>query len=369
MELEAAREAAADSDVDQLKQRRESIQKELSQVTERIDVLQSVLTANREMLDSEFAGSLGYDPSLMGDEISCWACDNAAPREDFEETLEELWELVEQDKQRKRDREPELSELEAKIDDAIEARRRVEELESERSDIDQRLQQRRDSLEQKRSELERVEDELESVSEQITERESEQEESRSDVASEIEETRLELQMLRREVERIENIISDLTAKHEERARKREAVEQLTTEIQELTDRIENLEGDLREVFNETMDELISVLGFERIECVRLDGDFQIVIARETDGMIREDSIEHLAESEREIIGLVLGLAGFLVYDVDEISPVLLLDSLGAFDVTRTQRLIEYLDGTTDALLTAVHPEKAEGLEYESISMV
>lgn len=368
-ELEAAREAAADFDVDQLKQRRESIQEELSQVTERIDVLQSVLTANREMLSSEFAGSLGYDPGLMGDEISCWACGNAAPREDFEGTLEELREVVEQDKQRKRDREPELSELEGKIDDAVEARRRVEKLESERSDIDQRLQQRRDSLEQKRSEHERVEDELESVGEQITERESEQEESRSDVASEIEETRLELQMLRREVDRIEEVVSDLEAKREERNHKRETVEQLTTEIQELTNRIENLEGDLREVFNETMDELISVLGFERIERVRLDGDFQIVIARDTDGVIREDSIEHLAESEREIIGLVLGLAGFLVYEVDEISPVLLLDSLGAFDATRTQRLIEYFDGTTDALLAAVHPEKAEDLEYESISMV
>lgn len=366
--FETATEAAEDADVEALKQRRESIQAELDEITDRVDVIQSVLTANREMLDSEFAGSLGYDPGLMGDELSCWACGNAAPRADFEGTLEELQALVEEDKQRKRDREPELSELEAEIEEALEARRRVEKLESERSDVEQRLQQRRDSLEQKRSELERVEEELEAVGDRIADRESERAESRSGVADEIEETRLELQTLRREVERIEEIVSDLEAKREERAGKREAVEELTAEIQALTDRIENLEGDLRAVFNETMDELISVLGFERIERVRLDGDFEIVIARETDGVLREDTIEHLAESEREIIGLVLGLAGFLVYDVDEISPVLLLDSLGAFDATRTRRLVEYLDGTTDVLLAAVHPEVAEELEYESISM-
>lgn len=366
--LEEARDAAAENDVDQLEQCRESIRADLDQTEARIDVLQSVLTANREMLDSEFAGSLGYDPGLMGDELSCWACGNAAPREDFEGTLEDLRELVEEEKQRKRDREPELSEIEAKIDEATEARRRVADLESERSDLEERLQQRQDSLAQKRSELERVEEELASVADRIDERESEQEASQSGVATEIEETRLELQTLRQEVERLEDVVSDLEAKREERARKRETVEELTVEIQELTDRIENLEGELRAVFNETMDELISVLGFERIERVRLDGDFQIVIARETDGVVREDTVEHLAESEREIIGLVLGLAGFLVYDVDETSPVLLLDSLGAFDAMRTRRLIEYLDGTTDVVLAAVHPEKAVDLEYESISM-
>lgn len=367
-ELETASERAADYDVEQLEQRRESIRGELAQIIDRIDVLQSVLTANREMLDSDFAGSLGFDPGLMGDEISCWACGNAVSREEFEATVEELQELVKQDKQRKREREPELSEVEDEIDEAEETRRRVEKLESDRSDLEQRLQQRRDSLDQKRAELGRIEDELETVGERIAERESEQEASRSGVASEIEETRLELQSLRRDVERIEDTVSDLEAKREERARKRDEVEEVTAKIQELTDRIENLERDLREVFNETMDELISVLGFERIERVRLDGDFDIVIARETDEVIREDTIEHLAESEREIIGLVLGLAGFLVYNVDEISPVLLLDSLGAFDATRTQRLIEYFDGATDALLAAVHPEKAEDLEYESISM-
>lgn len=366
--LADARERTESHDIEALKQERESVREELAEITQRIDVLQSVLSANRELLDSEYAGSLGYEPGLMDDELSCWACGNPAPRSDFEDTVDELQDVLKRDKQRKREREPELSEIESDIEAATDARRRVQELESELSDIDQRLQQRRDSLEQKRTELDRTESELDDVTDEIEAYESERAESRSDVATEIEETRLERRTLRQDVERLEGTIEDLESKRDERERKRAEIERLSADIQALTDRIENQEQELRDVFNETMDELLDALDFERIERVRLTGDFDLVIAREVDGVVREDSIEHLAESEREVIGLVLGLAGFLVYDVDAVTPLLLIDSLGAFDATRTERLVEYFADTTRYLLAAVHPEVAENLDYATLSL-
>lgn len=367
-DLETAREHADSHDIERLKQKRESVREELTEITERIDILQSVLSANRELLDSEYAGSLGYEPGLVDDELSCWACGNPAPRSDFEDTVDELQEVLKQDKQRKREREPELSDIENDIEAATDARRRVQKLESDLTDIDQQLQQRRDSLEQKRTELERIEAELDDIADEIETHESERAESRSDLATEIEETRLELQTLRRDAERLEETIEDLESKRDERERKRAEIEQLSADIRSLTDRIENQEQELRDVFNETMDDLIDALDFERIERVRLTGNFDIVIAREVDGVVREDSIEHLAESERAVIGLVLGLAGFLVYDVDEVSPLLLVDSLGAFDASRTERLIEYFTDTTRFLLAAVHPEVAARMDYETVSM-
>lgn len=367
-DLSDAEQRVEATDVEELKQRRESLRTDLAEIEDRIEVLQSVLSANRELLDSEFAGSLGYDPGLMGDELSCWACGNAAPREDFEDTVADLQEIVKTDKQRKREREPELSELDEQIAQADEARRRRQNLEAELNDIDQRLQQRRDSLEQKREQSETVEAELTAVETEIAEHESERAESRSDVASEIEETRLELQTLRRDADRLADTVADLEAKLDERERKATEIEELSSAIQALTDRIENQEQDLIDVFNETMAELVEVLEFDRIERVRLTGDFDIVIAREVDGVVREDAIEHLAESERESIGIVLGLAGFLVYDVGDVSPVLLLDSLGVFDATRTERLVEYFDETADVLLAAVHPEVAADLDHETVSM-
>jgi len=43
-----------------------------------------------------------------------------------------------------------------------------------------------------------------------------------------------------------------------------------------------------------------------------------------------------------MIGLVLALAGFVTYDVGDVTPVLALDSLGAFDAERTRRLCRLL---------------------------
>lgn len=367
-ELADVREVAAGTDVDDLKQRREAVREELAEITDRVDVLQSVLTANREMFDSEYTGALGYDPGLTGDEFTCWACGQQADREAFADTVEDLRELVERDKERRREREPELERLEDRIEAATEARRRVRELEAERDDVEQRRQESRDSREQKREELERLEGELADLDERIEARRDEQTAAQSDVADEIEEARVELRTSRREAERLEETVADLEADREARERKREEIAGLTEEIQSLTDRIENLEDDLRATFNDAMDDLLEALRFERIDRVRLNGDFEVVIAREVDGVVREDSVDHLAESEREIIGLVLGLAGFVAYDVDEISPVLLLDSLGAFDAARTERLVEYFADETDVLLAAVHPEAAADLPYDAVEM-
>ena len=116
-----------------------------------------------------------------------------------------------------------------------------------------------------------------------------------------------------------------------------------------------------------MDDLLNVLAFERIEHIWLDGKFNVVIAREVDGQTRTDTLEHLTESEREIIGLVLALTGFVTYDVNEITPILVLDLLGAFDAERMRRLVNYLVDETDYLFAAVHPDFDVHTESETIS--
>lgn len=366
-DIEAAEAVTEAYDVDTLKREREEIRSELSDVTERVEVLQSVLTANREMLDSEFTGVLGQETGLMGDEVTCWACGESAEREQFDGTVERLGELIEQDKKREREREPEIESLTERIEEAKATQGELDDLRSRRHDVEQKLETRLESLERKKEQLAEIRDELETVDAEIADHETEQNSEQSDIASEIEETRVKLQTLRREAERLNGIRADLHTKRDERDSKRERVEELTEEIQELTDRIENLEKDLRETFNEAMDDLIGYLEFERIDRVWLDGNFDLVIVREIDGTTRRDSLEHLAESEREMIGLVLGLAGFVAFDVAEVTPVLLLDSLGAFDTERTERLIDYFAERTDILLAAAHPEMAAAFDFETVT--
>jgi hypothetical protein len=68
-----------------------------------------------------------------------------------------------------------------------------------------------------------------------------------------------------------------------------------------------------------------------------------------------------------MIGLVLGLAGYLAYDTHDIAPVLVLDSLGAFDSERTERLVDYFADRTDVLLAAVHPATTGADGYDRVT--
>jgi predicted nucleic acid-binding Zn-ribbon protein len=367
-EIEETKTSIEGADVESLKRERAEVRSELEDVEARLDVLQPLLTANREMLDSDLTGVFGYEAGLTGDQFTCWSCGQPAEAESFEETIDQLRDLIEQDKKMLRDREPELAELDEKIESAKRARSRQQELVTKRRDLEQQLAERRESLSERRSQLEELKTDIQSVDEDIAEAEAEQTATDDGVTAEIEATRVEIRSLRREIDRIEEAREKLTNDRREREEARDRVAELDEEIAALTDRIENLESELRENFNEAMDDLLQVLDFERIERVWLDGNFDLVIARDTDESVRADTVEHLAESEREMLGLVLGLAGFLTYDVGEVVPMLVLDSLGAFDSERTERLIDYFADRTDALIAAVHATTPDGESYDTISV-
>lgn len=367
-ELATAREAVAKEDIQQLKSERAQITEELSTVTDRIEVLQSVLTANREMLDSEFTGALGCETDLLEEEVTCWSCGDPTDVDAVEATVERLRELIERDKRRKAEREPEVSALTEEIEAAREARRRVDDLETELSDLRTRRENRRESLERKREALSETRRQLAELDRRITAAETDTATERSTLAERIEDTRVDIETTRRDIEQLEAACEELRKQVSRRDELREALTELTERIRTLTERIENIETHLREEFNAAMDDLLEELAFERIDRVWLDGDFELVIAREVDGSVREDSLSHLAESEREMIGLVLGLAGFLAYDVDQHTPLLVIDSLSAFDAERAGRLISYFAGKTALLLAAVHPTMADELPFTAIAV-
>lgn len=364
-ELEAARDEADSHDVDRLQSERARIESELEAVEDRIDVLQSVLTANREMHGSEFAGALGTDSGLMGDEHTCWTCGQVAEESDFDGAIEQLRELLERDKRRKAEHEPELESLTEQIEAAREAERNVRELEADRNELESRLDNRRESLEHNREALAETRERVGELDDRIAEIEQDQSQAQSDVVEEIESTRVAIETSRRDIEQLEAACEELHKQQEKRDRLQAEIEEITAEIQALTGRIEGMESHLRQEFNTAMEELIEELAFDRIERVWLDGEFDLVIARSVDGSVREDELKHLAESEREMIGLVLCLAGFVTYDVADAAPVLLLDSLGAFDARRADRLLSYFAERTDLLLAAIHPKMAEELSFET----
>lgn len=359
-DLEAELAEIDDADeMESLRRRRTTLHEEVDAIDQRIDVLQSALTANREMLDADMSNVLEYEPGLDETTLECWACGQQATVSSFEDVIDRLQELVEQERKRRREYEPELEEIDTRIEEIEAERRRRAQLEEQLQSTEFKLDSRRESLDQKREQLTEVTEDLSAVEDRLTEAKEAQTEDPSEISQQIEETRVALETKRQEIKRLEQKRSRLTDQRAERERKQGRLATVDEEIQGITHRIEHLESELRETFNDAIDELLDALQFEDVERMWLDGEFDLVIAREVDGTVREDTVENLAESERGMIGLVLGLAGYLAYDVDAISPVLVLDSLGAFDADRANRLIEYFGRHAEFLVAAVHPEQVE----------
>jgi hypothetical protein len=102
-------------------------------------------------------------------------------------------------------------------------------------------------------------------------------------------------------------------------------------------------------------------GRRKVEKTRFDLH---IVRSATDGTAYEDTIEHLSESEREVTGLVFALAGYLVHDVHEQLPFILLDSLEAIDSNRIARLVEHFRTHAPYITVALLPEDAAALSDE-----
>jgi hypothetical protein len=86
-----------------------------------------------------------------------------------------------------------------------------------------------------------------------------------------------------------------------------------------------------------------------------------VVRSGTDGAAYEDTLNHLSESEREVTRLVFALAVYLVHDMHEDVPFIVLDPLETIDAGRIARVIEYFGDHADYLVAALLPEDAAAL--------
>lgn len=81
-----------------------------------------------------------------------------------------------------------------------------------------------------------------------------------------------------------------------------------------------------------------------------------VVRLSRSGTAYVDTIEHLSESEREITGFVFALTGYLVYQLRETMPVMLLDPLEAVDADRIATLIEHFSEYAEHVIIAPLPK-------------
>ncbi|XVH31637.1 archaea-specific SMC-related protein [Haloferacaceae archaeon DSL9] len=353
--------------------------------------LQSIIQFNEEMLEGtnpEIAAALrgesgerdaeALTEQLLADEaVVCWTCGSEVDRSQIESTIDRLREV-------RRERIEERNELRAEIDQVKSEQQELERAQRERTQLERRLDRTETELDDRERRIEELNDELESLRERARELEDEVDDLETTAESEVldrhkEVNQLEFDLDRLESERdnVEERIETIEAKLGTREDLQAERERVGEALVDLRTRIETIEERSVEAFNEHMDAVLEILGYENIDRIWIERTerevregrrkvnrsfFDLHIIRTADGTTYEDSIEHLSESERKVTGLVFALAGYLVHDVHETVPFMLLDSLEAIDSSRIATLVDYFSEYADRIVVALLPEDAAALD-------
>ncbi|SFR91595.1 hypothetical protein SAMN05216559_0943 [Halomicrobium zhouii] len=373
--------ADLDAEIDRLRKQKQTVEREIQD-------LQSAIQFNEEMLDDEGEGVLDElvedgDSDVTArlvedDEVVCWTCGSEVTADQIDSTLESLRSLRETKLGETSDIEDRLEELQSEQREAERQQEQRTKLERRLDDVDSEIESRRERLDELRTEKSALTDDVESL-------ETEVEKLESDDFSEVLDLHKEANQLEFELDRLESDLEDVSGEiesiEEAIAREdelREEREALLDELEECRTRIDQIEADAVEQFNTHMEAILDVLGYDNLERIwieRLEQTvrqgrekvtttvFELHVVRSTEsGAAYEDTVAHLSESEREVTGLVFALAGYLVHDVHEEVPFMLLDSLEAIDSDRIAALVDYLSEYASYLVVALLPEDAQALD-------
>ncbi|MFP8951944.1 archaea-specific SMC-related protein [Natrialbaceae archaeon A-arb3/5] len=383
-----------DDEIDRLQQRSQSIDEVVNQ-------LQSIISFNEEMLDGahpeirellaagdDAATDGAVTDQLLGEEtVRCWTCGSEVQQSEIESTLDSLRSLQETKLSERDDLESQIKSLRNERREIDQTRQRHERVTSRLEDTDDEIDQRETRLEQLTEKRTDIESEIEQLEAEASELEAEtddedeedsDEDGLLDLNRRANELEFSLGRLERELETTTDEIDEIERALEDEQRLEERREEIREQLEELRTRIDRIEREAVDSFNDHMDAILEVLEYENIERIwieRIDETvregrrtvekttFDLHIVRSTeDGRTYEDTINHLSESEREVTGLIFGLAGYLVHEVYDVVPFMLLDSLEALDSNRIAALVEYFEEYTDFLVVALLPEDAEAID-------
>ncbi|ELY83961.1 archaea-specific SMC-related protein [Natrinema gari] len=393
-ELEAELEAFDDKEEssDRLEGRVQELRNRKRSLDTTVSELQSVIRFNEERLaddgfdidldeSDEAATGDGNDLTdqllVDSDDVVCWTCGSQVDRDRIESTLERLRSL----RQRKLS---ERSDLQERIDDLSDRQKELRDRRRKRGEIETRLEAIEGDLERRSQRIAELEVDLEEQQARIADLESDAETFENTEYGDVIDTHRELNRLELELEDLEadrddvqERIEEIEGQIEERSDLEDRRETVEAELTDLRTRVDRIEANAVDAFNDHMESILSILEYRNIDRIWIERReqtvregrrkvtrtaFELHIVRTTeDGRTYEDTVDHLSESEREVTGLVFALAGYLVHDVHEIVPFMLLDSLEAIDSNRIADLVEYFEEYVDCLVVALLREDAEAL--------
>ena len=370
-----------DGRIAELRDRKRSLDSKLTELQNVIQFNETRLSGDGIDLEGELTAhdSAELTDQLVetSDEIVCWTCGSNVERDRIESTLERLQSLHQETLAERNDVQDKIDELSQQKSEITENAKRRSRLKRKRSSIVDEIEMREAQIESLESERDRLD---ERVDELERDAESFEDTDYSDVLEthrELNRVELELEELQSDRARVDERIKDLESTIEDRDELDDRRAEIEQELTDLRTRVDRIEADAIDGFNDHMESILAVLEYDNIDRIWIERRettvregrrtvsktaFDLHVVRTTDeGATYEDTIAHLSESEREVTGLVFALAGYLVHNVYEVVPFMLLDSLEAIDSDRIASVVEYFEEYVDCLVVALLPEDAQPL--------
>lgn len=384
-----------DGDIDSLEGKIKRIRDQKQAIDTTLNELQAVIQFNEEMLQgtsSDVAAALRdergeeADPSVTdalldeNTQVICWTCGSEVDTEQIETTLERL-RTLRQDKLSERNTlTNEIEELQTKQRNYEATKHERTQLQNRLTEIESEIESRKDKLTGLRQRRKNLHEEINQLEQTVEELETAENEELLALHKEANQLEFELGRLEGDREDIEAEIDAIETELDKQDQLTNQRTEVQAELQNLRSRVQQIETDAVTQFNEHMETILNILDYSNLERIwierveqevregrqkQLKSQFNLHIVRQTaEGATYEDTIDHLSESEREVTGLVFALAGYLVHDVYETLPFMLLDSLEAVDSERIARLVEYFHEYAPYLVIALLPEDAAALDNE-----
>lgn len=368
----------------------------ISRKEEMMNELQNIMQFNREMVEGDAMQSEVFaalragnepvesdqeltDTLVDGDEqdLVCWTCGNTTNEADILETITRLKSVHEDLFGERRQLRETVQDLEEKKETIQAQKRRRDALGDEIEQLTTQLERHRQRVEKLRAQRDDLTTEIDSLEAEIEQLQAERDDRVLALHQSLSELEYRLQQRTDEREEVAATISDRESLDGDRERIAEEVSTVEAELTELRGKIDRIEHRTVEAFNHHMDEMLAVLEYDNIDRIWIERKevetnagrrtvsetrFDLHVVRTTaDGTAYEDTVEHLSESEREVTGLIFALAGYLVHEVHEVVPCMLLDSLEAIDSHRIASLIAYFEEFVPNVVVALLPEDAAAL--------
>jgi DNA repair exonuclease SbcCD ATPase subunit len=369
-------------ELSRLRERKRSLERRVSDLQDVVQFNEGMLSGDgtvvRDVLGEDERAADGVTDRLVSEEpVVCWTCGSEVERQRIDETVERLRSIRQDLTDDVRETEEELQELREEAREHEEQQRRREELDRRLGDIEDEIARREGRIEELRAQRDRLGEEVEATEREVEALESENFSEVLDRHREANQLEFELGRLESELDDVTDRIDTIEGRLSEEDELREHRERIADELEAEQTRIERIERRAVEEFNDRMADVLDTLEYENLARVWIErrlktvregrrnvekSSFELHIVRTTEsGGTYEDTIDHLSESEREVTGLVFALAGYLVHDVHETVPFMVLDSLEAIDSERLADLVSYFSEFAEYLVVALLPEDARAL--------